>query len=402
MNKLQSDDLNAIVNIQYGIGFELIEGQIEIEITVFNETKKSKTMPACRNRINFYEEFMWKIDKATLKYGRSTNAIVKIECFRTTEKICFGNIYKRQRIGHVIIKLKEFQIIGRNWDQSISIRGYKLLGTNRYIELVIVLIIQEDNLEFENFIDFKKGPKFNNKEINTTKQSSELNKQELYNKYNNEIIQDNVSIYKTQKEKNDRINQINEQEKSRFSNILEKQESRFHEILNKCEELLNSLNIDNKHEQFCKKGMHNINELNTVKKKVEQSIKESKDSLKSSGYNEHKLSELLATCLKHTDEWLKVMQKIKKDIEVNKLYKCSSNSFCNSSIQSENDFERPTIIVKEIKKKLNELIEYITNMHNKVKNNKSKRSREISTLKNASCVLSKVCDIIAKKIGDDR
>lgn len=148
--------------------------------------------------------------------------------------------------------------------------------------------------------------------------------------------------------------------------------------------------------------MHNINELNTVKKKVEQSIKESKNSLKSNGYNEHKLSELLATCLKHTDEWLKVMQKIKKDIEVNKLYKYSSNSFCNSSIQSENDFERPTIIVKEIKKKLNELIEYITNLNNKVKNNKSKRSREISTLKNASCMLSKVCDIIAKKIGDDR
>lgn len=181
MNKLQSDDLNTIVNIQYGIGFELIEGQIEIEITVFNETKKSKTMPACRNRINFYEEFMWKIDKATLKYGRSTNAVVKVECFRTTEKICFGNIYKRQRIGHVIIKLKEFQIIGRNWDQSISIRGYKLLGTSRYIELVIVLIIQEDNLEFENFTDFKKGSKFNNKEINTTKQSLELNKHGNYN-----------------------------------------------------------------------------------------------------------------------------------------------------------------------------------------------------------------------------
>ncbi|XP_025198342.1 uncharacterized protein LOC112596775 [Melanaphis sacchari] len=381
MNKLQSDDLYTIVNIQYGIGFELIEGQIEIEITVFNETKKSKTMSACRNRINFYEEFIWKIDKTTLKYSRSTNAIVKVECFRTPEKICFGNIYRRQRIGHVIIKLKEFQIIGRNWDQSISVRGYKLLGTSRYIELVIVLIIQED-IEFENHTDFKKCSKFNNKEINSKKRSLELNKCELNNKYSNAITQ--------------------EKDKSQFSNVINKQESQFHETLNKCEELLNCLNTDNKHEQFCKKEMHNINELNTVKKKVEQSIKESKDSLKFNDYNEYKLSELLATCLKHTDEWLKVMQTIKKDIDINNLHKCSSNSFCNSSIQSENDFEQPTIIVKEIKKKLNELTEYIVNINNKVKNNKSKRLREISTLKNTNCMLTKLCDKIAKKISDDK
>lgn len=180
MNKLQSDDLNAIVNIQYGIGFELIEGQIEIETTVFNETKKSKSLPARRNRINFYEEFIWKIDKTTLKYSRSTNAFVKVECFRIPEKIFYGNVYRRQRIGHVIIKLKEFQIIGRNWDQNISYRGYTLLGISKYIELVFVLIIQED-IEFENSNDFKKSSAFNNKEINTTKQPLELNKYGNYN-----------------------------------------------------------------------------------------------------------------------------------------------------------------------------------------------------------------------------
>ncbi|XP_022160572.1 uncharacterized protein LOC111026749 [Myzus persicae] len=401
MNKLQSDDLNAIVNIQYGIGFELIEGQIEIEITVFNETKKSKSLSACRNRINFYEELIWKIDKTTLKYSRSTNAIVKVECFRTTEKVFYGNVYRRQRIGHVIIKLKEFQIIGRNWDQDVSIRSYKLLGTSRYIELVIVLIIQED-LEFEDSKDVKKSSKFNNKEINITKQPIELNKYELYRKYSDTMVQEKGNIYETQREQNDRINQINVKDKNQFNNIIDKQESQFHETLNRCEELLNSLNINNKHEEFCKKGMNNMNELNIAKKKVEQSIKESKESLKLNDYNEYKLSELLATCLKHTDEWLKVMQKIKKDIDVNNLTKCSSNSFCNSSIQSENDFERPTIIVKEIKRKLNELTEYMINMNNKVKNNKCKRSREITTLKNTNFRLTKLCDIIAKKISDDR
>lgn len=174
MNKLQSDDLSAIVNIQYGIGFDLIEGQIEIETTVFNETKKSKCVPAFRNRINFYEEFMWKIDKTTLKYSRSTNAIVKIECFRTPHKILFGNVHRRQRIGHVIIKLKEFQIIGRSWDQNVSFRSYKLLGSSKYIELIIVLIIQED-IEFENSNNFKKYSRFNTRSY-TTKQPLKLNK----------------------------------------------------------------------------------------------------------------------------------------------------------------------------------------------------------------------------------
>lgn len=190
---------------------------------------------------------------------------------------------------------------------------------------------------------------------------------------------------------------------NQFDNIIDKPESKFHETIKTCEELLNSLNIkDNKHEQFFKNGMHNMNELNTVKKKVEQSIKESKESFKLNNYDEHKLSELLTTCLKHTDEWLKVMLKIKKDIDRGNLNKCSSNSICNSSIQSEYDFERPTIIVKEIKKKLNELTEYIININNKVKNNKSKRSREISNLKNANCMLIKLCDTITKKISDDQ
>jgi len=213
--------------------------------------------------------------------------------------------------------------------------------------------------------------------------------------------QEKGNIYETPKEQNNRINQINEKDNNQFNNIIDKQESQFHNTLSKCEELLNRLNINNKHEEFCKKGM-NMNELNTAKKKVEKSIKESKESLRLNDYNEHKLSELLENCLKHTNEWLKVMQKIKKDIDINSLTKCSSNSFCNSSIQSEYDFERPTIIVKEIKKNLNDLTEYMTNMNNKVKKNKCKRSREMTTLKNTNFRLTKLCDIIAKKISDDR
>lgn len=215
------------------------------------------------------------------------------------------------------------------------------------------------------------------------------------------MIQENDNIDETPREQNDRKNQINEKDNNKFNNIIDKQESQFLKTLTKCEELLNSLNINNKHEEFCKKRM-NMNELNTAKNKVEQSIKESKESLRLNDYNEYKLSELLENCLKHTNEWLKVMQKIKKDIDVNSLTKCSSNSFCNSSIQSENDFERPTIIVKEIKNNINELTEYMINMKNKVKKNKCKRSREMTTLKSTNLRLTKLCDIIERKISDDR
>lgn len=179
MNRLQSNDLNVIVNIQYGIGFEFIDGKIEIETTIFNETQKSRAVSAGRNRINFYEEFIWEIDRITLKYRRTTNELVKFECF-TTPEMCFGNINRRQRIGHIIIKLKEFQVIGRDWDQCVSVRGYKLQGSHSSYELRVVLIIQEDNIDFKNSKEYKKNTRFNGKPnnfINEKHQPLEVNRE---------------------------------------------------------------------------------------------------------------------------------------------------------------------------------------------------------------------------------
>lgn len=161
MNKLKSDNLSIIINIQYGTGFELTEGKVEIETTILDETKKTRIVSANRNRINFFEEFIWKIDKAKLKQCRTCNEVTKIECF-TTSDLCYGRIYRRQRLGHLLIRLKEFQIIGRDWDQKVSVRSYKLQGTNNYYELRIILIIQEDDLE--NTITCKKSLEINNKE----------------------------------------------------------------------------------------------------------------------------------------------------------------------------------------------------------------------------------------------
>lgn len=156
MNNLQSNDLNIIVNIQYGIGFQLVEGKVEIEITFFNRVHRSKIVSASRNRINFYEEFLWKIDKNTLKYCKTTNEMVKLECFKIPY-ICYENtIYRRQRIGHTMIKLNEFQFIGRDWDQNgISPRSYKLFGSSNNYEFLIILTIQ-DRIDSDNSRNIKK------------------------------------------------------------------------------------------------------------------------------------------------------------------------------------------------------------------------------------------------------
>lgn len=165
MNRLQSNDLCIIVSIQYAIGFELIDGKIEIETTIFNKTQVSRVVPAIGNRINIFEDFIWKTDKKTIKYCRTNNEIVKIECFIIPEYY-HGNICRRKRIGQLIIKLRDFQIIGRDWEQDVSIRGYKLQGSKSYYELRLILIIQED-IDFIYSTKQKNRVVYNNKACNS-------------------------------------------------------------------------------------------------------------------------------------------------------------------------------------------------------------------------------------------
>lgn len=151
MNNLGSNSLDVIVNIQYGIGFELVEGQVEIEIKLLNKTQKSRTVSANHNRINFNEGFIWNVDRALLKNYRSANGFVKIECFKAPT-IVYGNICQRQRIGLTVIKLKEFQVIGRDWDQCIAERSYELRGNRGHYKVIVILVIKGDieNPSFRN------------------------------------------------------------------------------------------------------------------------------------------------------------------------------------------------------------------------------------------------------------
>lgn len=142
MYRLLAKDLNVLVDIQYGLGFGLLLGNVEIETTIFKKTRKSKAVPANKNRINFNQQFIWKIDRDRLKYNLTTNENIKIECF-TTPYIPYENILGRQRIGYAIIRLKDCQIIGRDWDQDISMKSYNLQGSSKSYVLQIILVIQE-------------------------------------------------------------------------------------------------------------------------------------------------------------------------------------------------------------------------------------------------------------------
>lgn len=168
-------------------------------------------------------------------------------------------------------------------------------------------------------------------------------------------------------------------------------------MIKNCEEIINNLKTlrtkDNKSKKSWKKGMH---ELHTTKIFLENSINESKESLKVYEHNECKFKELLKDCLKCTEEWYENLKKIKKDLEKNYFKKYSSSS----SSQSESDLENTVVIAKELKKKLNELTECMV-IDEQNKNKKTKHTREISNLKNTICILSNLCDQFIKKIFDE-
>lgn len=164
----------------------------------------------------------------------------------------------------------------------------------------------------------------------------------------------------------------------------------------KNEDILNNFNFNNnKNQKSMKRDIHN--ELNAEKKKIDLSIKDSKESLFTNEYNECKLKKMLAVCYDHTDLCMKMIKAVIKYLDVKNPNTYSSNS----SIQSEIDSEQVIITMKAIKKKLKELTEYITCVNEKIKHNKIKYSREISTLKNANYTLSKLCDTVTKKISND-
>lgn len=195
-----------------------------------------------------------------------------------------------------------------------------------------------------------------------------------------EISQENMN--KLQNLKYNIPNHINEKNVDQFKILFDKQEVKCHKTLidkcsDECDQLLHHLNSKvSKHEKKNKK------------KKVEILSTESRGSLKTNNYYEYRIRELLTTCLKHTEEWLKILKKIKKELDTNESKLFSSGS----SIQSENDLEKPIIMVQEIKKKLNELKQYMINENEKIKHLKTKRSEEISNHKTSNVMFSELCD----------
>lgn len=172
------------------------------------------------------------------------------------------------------------------------------------------------------------------------------------------------------------------------NNILDKQNHSFEESLNLCDEVLYQCNT----EYVTNKRPWTRGIQNELKNEVKQYITESKESLRINKNNDSQLVELLENSLKSIEDWLKVVTKIKKYVIRRK--KNSSNL----SILSENDTERPFAIIRGIKKKLNELAEYMNTINEDIKNNKFKCSQDILKLKSK---LSEQFESVAKKITED-
>lgn len=181
------------------------------------------------------------------------------------------------------------------------------------------------------------------------------------------------------------MNQINEKDENYTKKIgIKSEKEDLQETIKKYGNLLN--NMQNKTR---KREMQY--EVNTTKNTYDQSIKSSFESLKTYEHNDCKLGELLTHCIKHAEEWIKIMKKTKKEVDTNILRRSSSNS----SIQTESDLEQPVIMIVEFIKKLCCLTESI------FKKNKTKISQEVINLKNASSLLSDFCNEFTNQIRNE-
>lgn len=113
-----------------------------------------------------------------------------------------------------------------------------------------------------------------------------------------------------------------------------------------------------------------------------QSIAENADRSTRNAYDEcRELGGLLTVCFGHTEELLRIMNKMKNDLDAANggSKACSSGS---SGAAFDSDLERPVVMIRGIKKRLNDLERCVAGVNDKIKNHKNARLREILNLKN--------------------
>ncbi|CAH1403481.1 unnamed protein product [Nezara viridula] len=145
MDCYHTSKAQVVVEIKEGNGFTFLTNPVVV-VASFNgiQLETKEILPS--NCPQFDSELIWQADTKYLRRLRTANTALKLECFT------FINNHKqnsrRDRIGYVLLNLKEAQIVTNDEHKSVSETRHRLLGMKNLFqahkpELVLKFKIEE-------------------------------------------------------------------------------------------------------------------------------------------------------------------------------------------------------------------------------------------------------------------
>uniref|UniRef100_A0A0A9X7I2 DUF3668 domain-containing protein n=5 Tax=Lygus hesperus TaxID=30085 RepID=A0A0A9X7I2_LYGHE len=145
MDNLLSSSLQVVLEIKEGSGFSFLTSPL-IVVAALNGSKLESAEIRPASSPLFDTQLLWQTDKKYLRRLRTGNTALKIECFSVI------NEHKRDRLGYILLNLKEAQIIPKDSGIAALETWHKLLGLRSEAkshapELLLRFKIEEANDE---------------------------------------------------------------------------------------------------------------------------------------------------------------------------------------------------------------------------------------------------------------
>jgi len=130
----------VILQIISAYGFGLIKGSVVVYATLMNKKLQSRSIPINNSELKFTSNIIWYLDNATLKKFKMASTSIKIEFYH----IPVNESSPSEKLGYLIMKLKEAQTIDPLSNDRIESRSYKLIGSkNCNYNLTLSLRIED-------------------------------------------------------------------------------------------------------------------------------------------------------------------------------------------------------------------------------------------------------------------
>ncbi|XP_014259329.1 centrosomal protein of 120 kDa-like isoform X2 [Cimex lectularius] len=141
MDTLASCLLQVVLEIKEGNGFGFLSNPLVI-VAALSGNKLESAQINSSIYPQFDTQLLWQTDKKYLRRLRTGNTALKIECFNVI------NEHKRDRLGYILLNLKEAQIIPRGSGIPVLETWHRLLGLRNEAkahnpELLLIFKIEE-------------------------------------------------------------------------------------------------------------------------------------------------------------------------------------------------------------------------------------------------------------------